>query len=251
MYAKSDKMPFDLTERQIKLLEAIINEHLESSEPVGSQTIVERYKMPYSAATIRNEMASLMELGFLLMSHTSSGRKPTPLAYRFFIQELLEETDLPVLQEVAIKQRLWPVRFEVEKLLKQAALALSDTTHELAFATTNDGYSVYTGVANILDYAEYWDINIAKNALSILDRFELMNNILNKASYGEKEVSILMGDEMEIEGLNESTFVFSKYETRGKSGFIGILGPSRMKYGNVIPTVRYVKNLVEELTSGW
>ncbi len=244
-------MPFDLTDRQTKLLEAIINEYLESSEAVGSQTIVERYHIPCSAATIRNEMADLMERGFLLMSHTSSGRKPTPLAYRFFIQELLEETDLPVLQEVAIKQRMWPVRFETEKLLKQASLALSDATHELAFATTNDGFSLYTGVANMLDYVEFWDINIAKNALTILDRFEIMNDILNKASYGEKEISILMGDEMGTAGLEESTFVFSKYDTRGKSGFVGILGPSRMKYGNVIPTVRYVKNLVEELTSGW
>lgn len=244
-------MPFDLTERQIKLLEAVITEYLESSEAVGSQTIVDRYKIPCSAATIRNEMADLMERGFLLMSHTSSGRKPTPLAYRFFIQELLHEDDIPVLQEVAIKQRMWPVRFETEKLLKQASLALSDTTHELAFATTNDGFSLYTGVANILDYAEFWDINIAKNALSILDRFEIMNDILTKASYGGKEVNILMGDEMEIEGLEESSFVFSKYNTRGKSGFVGILGPSRMKYGSVIPNVRYVKNLVEELTSGW
>jgi transcriptional regulator of heat shock response len=244
-------MSFDLTDRQIKLLEAVITEYLESSEPVGSQTIVERYKIPCSAATIRNEMADLMERGFLLMSHTSSGRKPTPLAYRFFIQELLSEEAIPVLQEVAIKQRMWPVRFETEKLLKQASLALSDTTHELAFATTNDGFSLYTGVANILDYAEFWDINIAKNALSILDRFEIMNDILTKASYGGKEVSILMGDEMEVEGLEESSFVFSKYDTRGKSGFIGILGPSRMKYNSVIPNVRYVKNLVEELTSGW
>jgi len=244
-------MPFDLTERQIKLLEAIINEYLESSEAVGSQTIVERYKIPCSAATIRNEMADLMERGFLLMSHTSSGRKPTPLAYRFFIQELLQEDDMPVLQEVAIKQRMWPVRFEMEKLLKQASLALSDTTHELAFATTNDGFSVYTGAANILDYVEFWDISIAKNALSILDRFEIMNDILTRASYGEKEVSILMGDEISVQGLEESTFVFSKYDTRGKSGFVGILGPSRMKYNSVIPNVRYVKNLVEELTSGW
>ena len=244
-------MSIDLTDRQVQLLQAVIKEYLESSEPVGSQTIVERYKIPCSAATVRNEMADLMERGFLLMAHTSSGRKPTSLAYRYFIQELLEEESLPVLQEVAIKKRLWPVRFEMEKLLKQASLVLSDTTHEVAFATTDSGFSLYTGVSNILDYAEFWDINVAKNALAILDRFEIMNDMLNKASYGEKEVSILMGDEISLEGLNESTFVFSKYSTRGESGYIGILGPSRMKYESVIPNVRYVKNLVEELTSGW
>src|SRR4030042_920169 len=103
-------------------------------------------------------MADRMERGFLLMSHTSSGRKPTPLAYRFFIQTLLQEDEIPVLQEVAIKQRMWPVRFEI------------------------------------------------------------MNNLLSKASRGEKEVSILMGDEIDIQGLDESAFVFSRYDTRGKGG---------------------------------
>jgi len=244
-------MPFDLTDRQIKLLEAVINEYLESSTPVGSQTVVERYKLPCSAATIRNEMADLMERGFLLMSHTSSGRKPTALAYKFFIQELLQEDEIPVLQEVAMKQRMWPVRFETEKLLKQASLALSDTTHELAFAATNDGFSIYTGAANILDYAEFWDINAAKNVLALLDRYEIMSDIISKASYGDRDVNILMGDEANIDGLQESAFIFSKYDAKGKSGFVGVLGPSRMKYGNVIPNVRYVKNLVEELASGW
>lgn len=244
-------MPFDLTERQIKLLQAVIMEYIETSEPVGSQTIVERYKMSCSAATIRNEMADLMERGFLLMAHTSSGRKPTALAYKFYIQELLEEEELSVLQEVAIKQRLWPLRFELEKLLKQVSLVLSDATHEIGFATSNDNFLVYSGVANILDQSEFWNIETAKAALGIIDRYSIINDLLTKHSMGQQDVNIIMGEEINIEGLNETAFVFGKYNNKKNHGFVGILGPCRMRYSKIIPTVRYVRNLTQELLSGW
>jgi len=109
-----------LTDRQIKLLEAIIREYSESSEPVGSKTVVAKYSIKASPATIRNEMAALLEDGFLEMMHTSSGRIPTSRAFRYFVERLMHEDELPVLQEVAVKQRLWPQRFEFEKLLRNA-----------------------------------------------------------------------------------------------------------------------------------
>lgn len=244
-------MSFDLSERQVGLLQAIIKEYLESSSPVGSQTIVERYNFKCSAATVRNEMSDLMHRGFLVMAHTSSGRKPSPMAYRFFIDTLLEEDDIPILQEVAIKQRLWPSRYEFEKLLRYTVSTLADSTHTLAYATTNDGFSVYSGAANILDNIEFWDINTARTALGIVDRHEILNDLLSKASYGAKDIQILMGDEILTEGLEESAFVFSKYTTGKNSGFVGIFGPARMKYSYAIPTVRYTKKLVEELSQGW
>ena len=74
------------------------------------------------------------------MMHTSSGRVPTSRAFRFFIEDLMEEDELPVLQEVAVKQRLWPQRFEFEKLLRNAALSLAETTKNLAIAVTDDGF---------------------------------------------------------------------------------------------------------------
>ena len=97
-----------INDRQIKLLNAIISEYINTAEPVGSVEIVKKYNFKFSPATARNEMARLLEEGFLQMIHTSSGRVPTPMAYRFFLDTLLEEDEIPVLQEVAMKQRLWP-----------------------------------------------------------------------------------------------------------------------------------------------
>src|SRR3989339_1586946 len=80
-----------LTERQIKLIEAIINEYINTSEPVGSVELVDRYNLKFSAATVRNEMARLIEMGFLQMLHASSGRVPTKSAYRFYLTDLMDE----------------------------------------------------------------------------------------------------------------------------------------------------------------
>ena len=135
----------DLSERQVGLLKAIIQEYIDSSDAVGSQKLVEKYKLKVSAATVRNEMVDLIKKGFLEMRHTSAGRTPTTMGFRFYVDQLLDESELPILQEVAMKQKLWPVRFEFEKLLRQAAIALSEFTKKLAITTTYDGHVFYAG----------------------------------------------------------------------------------------------------------
>lgn len=239
-----------LTERQLELLKAVIQEYIERAEPVGSNELVSKYNLKFSAATVRNEMAKLIEQGLLEMVHTSSGRIPTANAYRYFIQELMDETEIPVLQEVAFKQKLWPKRFEFEKMLREAMISLSDITKELSIATTSDGYIVHAGSVNVLDKKEFWDINVAKAALYLLDRYELLEQILAKAKYGE-DVRYLLGEEIGNEYLEECGIVFTPYNIENKSGYICVLGPARMNYPQVIPAVRYAKNLIEELAGSW
>jgi len=239
-----------INDRQIQLLNAIISEYVKTSEPVGSVEIVKKYKFGFSPATARNEMSRLLDLGFLQMLHTSSGRIPTPMAYRFLLDEILEEIEIPVLQEVAMKQRLWPSRFEFYKLLKQAVVTLSEHVKETTFATTESGHIVTAGTVNILDHKEFWDIEVAKTALHILDRYEILSDILDKGQ-SEKGVCCLIGDEIELGNMSECAFVFSKYSVGNKSGYISVMGPSRMNYGSIIPAVRYTKDLLEELGESW
>ena len=72
----------DLTERQRILLTLVVRDYIETAEPVGSKTIVERYKLDMSTATVRNELAALTEMGYLRQPHTSAGRVPTEEGYR-------------------------------------------------------------------------------------------------------------------------------------------------------------------------
>ena len=83
----------DLKERKKKILEVIIKDYINTAEPVGSRTLSKRYNLGISPATIRNEMADLEDLGFLMQPHTSSGRIPTQLAYRYYVDCLLYTSD--------------------------------------------------------------------------------------------------------------------------------------------------------------
>ncbi|MFH1648404.1 MAG: hypothetical protein ABIA11_01565 [Patescibacteria group bacterium] len=235
-----------LTDRQIRLLQAVIDNYIETAEPVGSVEIVKTHNLHCSAATIRNEMAKLIELGFLDMLHTSSGRVPTKMAYKLYIEELMEEEDLPVLQEVALKQRLWTNRFEVEKLLRETTLALSETTDMLAFATIDNGFVTYAGAVNILENKEFYDIDVAKSALRALDSYDILEKIFSSVPENE-EVSILIGDEIPVENLDKCSIIFTPYQLSGKSGYIALLGPARTNYQKVIPVIKYTKKTLEEL----
>jgi heat-inducible transcriptional repressor len=241
-------MTFNLSERQIKLLDAIISEYLSTSEPVGSNYLCKKYNLTISPATVRNEMAELLKLGFLEMSHSSSGRIPSSSAYKFFLTELLEEEELPVLQEVAIRQKLYANRFEYEKLLQRAVVSLAELTQELSIVSTYDGFMVHAGAVHILDKKEFWEIDVTKSALNLLDNFDMLDHILKRIP---EEIGpgphFLIGDEIGLPSLKNCSIVFSRFNTNRTSGHIAVLGPSRMKYQNVLPSIKYTKMLVEEI----
>lgn len=239
-----------LTERQLQLLQAIIDDYINTAEPVGSVEIVEKYNLHYSPATVRNEMAKLIDQGFLEMLHTSSGRVPTKMAYRMYIDELMHEEELPVLQEVALKQRLWTNRFEMEKLLRETALAMAEATGCLSIATTDEGFVSYAGTVNVLEHKEFWDIDIAKSALRILDSYEILDRIFQSVTPG-RDVYTLIGDEIPVENLTKATVIFTPYRIGEKGGFLAILGPSRLDYQRIIPIVKYTRKLLEELGGSW
>jgi len=239
-------MEIGLTQRQIKLLEAIINEYSESSEPVGSKTVVRKYALKVSPATIRNEMAALLEEGFLEMLHSSSGRVPTPRAFRFFIEELMEEDEIPVLQEVALKQRLWPQRHEFEKLLQQAVVSLSEMTENLAVAITQDGFLTHAGAKHMLDNSEFWDIEVARSTLALVDKYDELRDLFERLARDD-DINVAVGEELEISGMENCALVFAPFRSGSKHGFFGVLGPARIKYSQVIPCVRHTKSLLAEL----
>ncbi len=240
----------DLTQRQIDLLKVIVQEHIKSTEPVGSEALVHKYNLKISPATVRNEMADLIKKGFLEMVHTSSGRVPTTMGFRFYVDSILEESELPILLEVSMKQRLWPSRFEFEKMLRQSALALSDVTKKLAVTTTYDGHMFHAGSVNVLEAPEFWEIDVAKAALYLLDNHQVLHSIFEKA-HSDRDVKIIIGDEIGLDNLKTCCLIFSPYVAGRRSGVVSVLGPARMEYSEVIPAVRYTKSLLEELGANW
>ena len=115
----------ELDERKKKILQAVIRTYLETGEPVGSRTISKYTDLNLSSATIRNEMADLEEMGYILQPHTSAGRIPSDQGYRLYVDTMLEEKEREV---VEMKEMLVQRQDRMEILLKQVARVLAQNT---------------------------------------------------------------------------------------------------------------------------
>jgi heat-inducible transcriptional repressor len=238
----------DLTPRQTQILKAIVDEYITTAEPVASEQLEKKYSLGVSPATIRNEMASLIHGGFLKQPHTSAGRVPTPMALRFYVDHLMEEKQLSVAEEVSTKEKVWDSRFSLDKLLRQTALALAERTGDLAVVATNDGDLYYSGVANILDMPEFFDIDVTRTVLSLLDQHARIQQLFFEHAYGEDPVHIVFGEDLGWPYFDPVGIAFSYFSAHtDHQGMLAVIGPCRLNFPRVVPTLRYFSNLVTDL----
>ena len=116
----------ELSERKLKILKAVIQNYLETGEPVGSRTISKYTDLNLSSATIRNEMADLEELGYIFQPHTSAGRIPSDKGYRLYVDMLMQDKEQEVTE---IKEQMLQKADKMDQLLKQAAKVLANNTN--------------------------------------------------------------------------------------------------------------------------
>ena len=125
-----------LSDRKLKILHAIIKTYLETGEPVGSRTISKYTDLNLSSATIRNEMADLEELGFIIQPHTSAGRIPSDKGYRLYVDMLMGEKEQELLEK---EEQMLEKADKMEHLLKQAAKVLASSTNYATMVSTPMG----------------------------------------------------------------------------------------------------------------
>lgn len=123
-----------LSERELRVLEAVVQLYIETAEPAGSQTIARRFSLGISAATIRNTMSDLEEKGYLFHPHTSAGRIPTDRAYRIYVDGLMRLVPPSDRDRETIRNELVGSRAAVEEVLRRAAQVLGVLTQELGVA---------------------------------------------------------------------------------------------------------------------
>ena len=124
----------ELDNRKKKILELIINEYITRIEPVSSNTIITRYDLDISSATVRNDMMALEKLGYLEKTHLSSGRIPSNKGYEFYISNLLDDKKLDIDEIKYINSKLKDNIFEIEELTKIATNTISEVTHYTAIS---------------------------------------------------------------------------------------------------------------------
>jgi len=125
----------ELAERRRRILNIVIQEYVQTAQPVGSGTIAQNYDLGVSPATIRNDLAFLEEEGLLTHPHTSAGRIPTDAGYRYFVQHLLTESELPHDERRAIRVQFQQARQELDQWLRLSTSVLARTSQSAALAT--------------------------------------------------------------------------------------------------------------------
>lgn len=181
-----------LNERQIRILQAIIKNYLETAEPVGSRTISRRYDLGVSSATIRNEMSDLEELGFIIQPHTSAGRIPSDKGYRLYVDHLMHHTILSAEQIYIINKLLMDRVGKLDNLLKEISDLLAIMTNYTSIVTTPQYTKIKLKHMQLIPLDEssivlviVTDGNIVKNHIinikSPIDvvKLETMSNLLN------------------------------------------------------------------------
>jgi heat-inducible transcriptional repressor len=143
----------DLTSRQQLILGLVVREHISSAQPVGSKTI-ETYGLGVSSATIRNEMGVLEDLGYLTQPHTSAGRVPTEKGYRYFVERLMSESQLPLDEQRTIQHQFHQVGVDLEQWMRLSASVLAHASQAAAVVTSPKTESCYLKHIELISFRE-------------------------------------------------------------------------------------------------
>jgi len=236
----------DLTPRQIQILRAVIEEFIKTADPVGSDTIDRRFNIGVSPATIRNEMVQLTKQGYLVKSHSSSGRVPTPQALKLYVNELMKERELTVADEVAAKEQVWKNRRDLNPLIRQIAVVLAQRTHALGVSMVDDEDLYHSGYANLLDMPEFADIHVIKKVFELVEELRMLEQVFAFGS-SENQVKVVYGQELGNKYLAPIGIIHTSFDVAGHTCRVAVIGSSRFDYPYVIPFMKYVRELVKEL----
>jgi heat-inducible transcriptional repressor len=236
-----------LSARQTQILKAIIDEYIATAEAVGSESLDKKYNLGISPATIRNEMVALTKAGYLKQLHTSAGRVPTPSAMKFYISQLMEEKQMSLADEVKAKEEVWDSRGNLEQFLAEATKALAERTRALALAATDEGKVWRAGYANVFTNPEFADMGVCASLFSFLEEAERIQQLFFGLTDLESPIDVFFGDELDWPLLSPVGVVATHFTAKGKKGALAVVGPLRLSYPTIIPTLKYFKNMIEEV----
>ncbi|MFH1386066.1 MAG: hypothetical protein ABIH50_00155 [bacterium] len=237
-----------LDERKKRILEAIVRDYLHTAEAVGSRTIWRSYMPDLSPATIRNEMADLEDLGLIVQPHTSAGRVPTDLGYRYYINNIMKARQLTTKEDEIIGEGLKKIHNDVEDALHQTLKVLSNLLeYASVVATLNNKTRVYTaGISHMLKQPEFSDLNFTRHILETIEEEDLMADMIKEYTT-EKGVTIRIGSENTYKEVKDCSVIMSSYSiTNLAEGALGVIGPTRMSYAKAAGILETLSRRLEQ-----
>ncbi|HZX21725.1 MAG TPA: heat-inducible transcriptional repressor HrcA [Clostridia bacterium] len=335
-----------LNERKLRILQAIIQDYIETAAPVGSRTLSKRYNLGISPATIRNEMADLEDLGFIVQPYTSAGRVPSDKGYRLYVDQFISlkktkaiEQDclvLDLLREIGEIEQMLQYSSKIlsqltnytaialapqikESKLRHIQLILIDSEHLIVIIITDKGiikksvlrlddkingdsiqiisnflndklhglsvkdittelietlseeyvhldtliekiiFEIFQsldeinnidifldGVMNIFNFPEYNDVLRARSFLELLEKKELLSDLIT--SFEDEGLNVSIGSENAYEEVKNCSLVTATYKMDDTIlGWLSIIGPTRMDYSTVVSVMTQVSEFIMEL----
>ena len=236
-----------LSARQTQILKALIDEYIETADAVGFENLDKKYNLGVSPATIRNEMVVLTKAGYLRQPHTSAGRIPSPQAMKFYINQLMEEKQMSLADEVKAKEEVWDSRGDLDLLLAGVTKSLAERTGNIALAATDEGKVWHSGYASVFANPEFSDLGVCTGLFSFLEEMERINELFFGRANLDNPFDVFFGEELGWPDIGPVGVVTTHFSAGGKKGALGVIGPIRLSYPTVIPTLRYFKNMIEEV----
>jgi heat-inducible transcriptional repressor len=235
-----------MTERQIQILAAIIEQYAEVAAPVGSVMLAKLFNV--SSATIRSEMVRLEEMGLITQPHTSAGRVPTDQGYRMYVNSLTEAHANEVPSQLdrgsrAIEARVQTHGDRADRAIRSAVDSLVELTQNLGIATIGDQLYM-SGMGNLFSQPEFLRGDHTQAVARLLDNLEPW---LREAAPNEP-LNVYIGAENPIGKASGATLIISRFRSPySDNSYIGVLGPTRQSYGKVMRLVRHAGAMLEEV----
>jgi heat-inducible transcriptional repressor len=230
-----------MTERQAKILQAIVEQYAEVASPVGSSLLAKAFDV--SSATVRSEMAELERLGYINQPHTSAGRIPTDKGYRFYVNNLATEDEKPGERraERALEARV-SRGGHPERTIRNTVDTLVELTHNLGIATI--GPQLYmSGLSNLFGQPEFMLPGQVQEVARLLDNLEPW---LQEAAPNQP-LSVYIGRENPIGRSAGASLIISRFRSPfSDQSYIGVLGPTRQSYRDVMNLVGRAGKALEE-----
>lgn len=334
-----------LSERRARILQFIIDDYVESAQPVGSKALISRHDLGLSSATVRNEMAALEAEGLITHPHTSAGRVPSNEGYRYYVSTLMPDRDLTRDEQMMILHQFHQSTRQLEDWISLSASILAHSLHAVGLATqprvrrthlkhiqlvevaearalvvavTDDAQihqrsveferpvpqealaslaaefnasfggsrleqlpaadsddapkgeagvvleavrdilkaevtggaeaPIIEGIRELLRQPEYEGSDRVLDTLEAIEEHRLQEAMPALEVNDAGDVAIVIGDDNQEGPYNNMSFVLSRYGGgSGPSGVVGILGPTRLPYGDAVSHIRYVRDLLSEL----
>ena len=230
-----------MTERQAKLLAAIIEQYAEIATPVGSVTLAKLFNV--SSATIRSEMSKLEEMGYIYQPHTSAGRIPTDKGYRTYVNSITLGDNSEPRSARVIEARVSSNATQADRAIRQAVDTLVELTHNLGLATVG-GQLYLSGIGNLFSQPEFLNGQNVRDVARLLDNLEPW---LREAAPNQP-LNVFIGSENPIGRDSGVSLIISRFRSPlSDNSYIGILGPTRQSYARVMTLVSQTGKMLEEV----